>query len=107
MSNPEVQRRPECSPLHDATSPLEPTSRTADSNESAPSANSVHVVINGAGSHVNITSAIAKDNSESKVGVGKEAADQRSPRTKRKIWAAIATVITVLGSIAGVLALFL
>ncbi len=107
MSNPEVRRHPERSPLHDATSPLEPTDRTADNDEAAPSANSVHVVINGAGSHVNITSAIAKDNSESKVGVGEEVANQHAPWTKRKIWAAIATVITVLCSIVGVIALFL
>lgn len=92
-----MRRRPKPSPDHDATRPPEP----------APPAPVVHVVINGARPHVNVTSAIATGNGRSTVGVGETAADRYAPWTRRQIWAALATFLTVLGSVAGVIALFL
>lgn len=112
MSHPTGQRHQRHFPLNDAPQPKfaqhppEPAIHMADT-PTTPSASPVNVIITGPKSRVNITSAIAKDGSTSKIGIGEEAADLHAPWSKKKIWGTVATTIMVLGAIAGVIALFL
>ncbi|WP_165983950.1 hypothetical protein [Streptomyces sp. YIM 98790] len=82
---------------------MKPTARMADHDESERT--TVKLVTYDLGFRLNKTSAIAKQ--KSKASADGHVVDQHPGRTRKKIWAAVATFIMVLGAIAAVIALFL
>ncbi|MFF5521161.1 hypothetical protein [Streptomyces coeruleorubidus] len=103
MTNPTGERHQRHFPDHDAPQPKfvqhPPEMTNAEATTPVlPPTNTIHVIITGP---INIASAVTKGGGTSKIGGCEDSVSDHTPRSKKKIWGAIATLIMVICAIIG------